>query len=117
MGAFARKPMDRFEWERIIRRLRIPAKDKYLALMLATYAESDGSRVFPGVDRLALVMCTGTATVKRQLATLRDLGLVERVKQGNRHAGLADEYRLTIPLNLSDFPMLTPEEQARSGDQ
>lgn len=110
-------PVERWEWIRIVRRLRLTSKDKYLALMLATYADEDGTRIFPGVKRLAAVMCVGEATVKRQLTTLRDLGLIERTKQGNRHAGLADTYRLTIPPNLMDLPMLDPAEASESGAQ
>lgn len=109
-------PVERFEWERIIRRVQMDKGAKYLALMMATYADFDGSRVLPGVERLSLVMCVGTATVKRGLAVLRELGFIERTKQGNRHAGLADEYRLTVPSSLLSFPMLPPEETTKSGD-
>lgn len=114
--AFVRKPTDRFEWERIMRRVEMPSGVKYLGLMLSTYADSDGSRVFPGVEKLSLVMCVGTATVKRSLGVLRDLGFVERVRQGNRHAGLADEYRLTIPSDLLSMRLLNPDECSKSGD-
>lgn len=110
MSAVVLKPVARFEWERIIRRLAIPSQQKYLALMMSTYADDDGSRVFPGVDKLAKVMCVTDRTVKRSLAELRSLGLVERVKQGDRHAGMADEYRLTVPTNVLDLPMLAPNE-------
>lgn len=107
------KPLDRFEWERIIRRLEIPGSVKYLALMLATYADPDGSRVHPGVERLALVMGVTDRTVKRSLSSLRDFGLLEKVRHGNRHAGLADEYRLTIPVGLPELSMLDPDESSR----
>lgn len=108
-------PVDRFEWERIVRRVQMPSGTKYLALMLATYADQDGSRIRPGVERLALVMCVTDRTVKRSLSALRELGLIERTKQGNRHAGLADTYRLTVPSTVLDEPMLSPDETAVSG--
>ncbi|MGW5518491.1 helix-turn-helix domain-containing protein [Nocardia africana] len=104
------KPEDRYEWERIIRRLSIPSQQKFLALMLATYADPDGSRVHPGVERLARVMGVTDRTVKRSLAELRSLGLVELVKQGNRWAHKADEYRLTTPVDLMSLSMLGPDE-------
>ncbi len=88
---------------------------KLLAFVLATYADMNGSRVRPGVGRLSRVAGVTDRTVKRALATLRELGLIERVKQGNRWAGHADEYRLTIPTNLLDLPMLDPDENDRSG--
>ena len=110
-------PVDRFEWERVVRRVQTHSTTKYLALVLATYADQDGSRIRPGVERLALVMCVSEKTVKRAFAELRALGLVERTKQGNRHRGLADEYRLTVPSTQLDEPMLDPDETAVSGGQ
>ncbi|MFI7527528.1 hypothetical protein [Nocardia salmonicida] len=109
-------PVDRFTWERWIRRLILPSGVKYTALMAITYGDLDGSRVFPGVEKLALVMCVGTASVKRHLRYLRAVGLIERVKQGNRHAGDSDEYRITLPSDLLDLPMLTPDEKPMSAD-
>jgi hypothetical protein len=106
---------DRFEWERIVRRVQMPGTTKLLALVLATYADKDGTRVRPGVERLALVMCCNEKTVDRAFKTLRHLGLVKLTKRGNRHAKEADEYRLTIPSTLLSQPMLNPEETELSG--
>ncbi len=111
------KPVDRFTWERWIRRLVLPSGVKYTALMAITYGDLDGSRVHPGVELLARVMNVGTASVKRHLRVLRELGLIERVKQGNRHNGDSDEYRITLPENLFELPMLDPNEGPLSGDQ
>lgn len=111
------EPVDRFTWERWIRRLILPPGVKYTALMAITYGDLDGSRIFPGVERLAVVMNVGTASVKRHLRVLRETGLIEKVKQGNRHNGDADEYRITLPHNLMDLPMLDPDERPVSGDQ
>jgi DNA-binding transcriptional ArsR family regulator len=111
------QPIDRFDWQRIIRRLEIASGVKYLALMLATYADPDGTRVHPGVKRLARVMDVSEPTVKRSMAVLRSLGLVVLVKQGNRWANQADEYRLTVPMDLLELPMLDPNESAESADR
>lgn len=113
----APQPIDRFDWQRIIRRLEIPSGVKFLALMLATYADPDGTRVHPGVKRLARVMDVSEPTVKRSMAVLRSLGLVVLVKQGNRWANQADEYRLTVPMDLLELPMLDPNESAESADR
>ncbi|NEW42754.1 helix-turn-helix domain-containing protein [Nocardia cyriacigeorgica] len=110
-----RIPVDRFEWERIVRRMQMPHGAKYLALMLATYADGDGSRIRPGVERLSLVMCVTDRTVKRSLSVLRELGLIALTKKGNRHAKQADEYRLTVPATLLDHSMLDPAETSLSG--
>ncbi|WP_148310935.1 helix-turn-helix domain-containing protein [Nocardia brasiliensis] len=110
--------VDRFEWERIVRRARIPSSTKYLALMLSTYANPDGTRVEPGVDRLEIVMQVSRRTVLRALSDLRELGLIQRVKQGNRHAKQSDSYRLTVPLDMPyspDIALLDPDETELSG--
>lgn len=104
------EPCGRFEWERIIRRLDIPPQQKYLALMLSTYADADGTRVRPGTKRLARVMGSTERTVIRSLNPLREWGLLQRTKKGNRHSGQVDEYRLTVPATLLDLPMLPPDE-------
>ncbi len=116
----ALRGVERFEWERIVRRARIPAGTKYLALMLSTYADRDGTRVEPGVDRLAIVMQVSRKTVTRGLADLRELGFIQRVKQGNRWARQNDSYRLTVPVNLvtsPDIALLDPDETEMSGGQ
>lgn len=110
------RPVDRFEWERIVRRVQISSSTMLLALTLATYADSNGSRIRPGVDRLARVMCVSAPTVKRAFAELRRLGLVQQTKKGNRYASHADEYRLTVPSDMPDYPMLDPDECEMSGD-
>ena len=109
-------PCDMFEWQRVVRRIEMQTTTKRLALVLSTYANADGSHVIPGTERLVLVTCTSKATVARHLDLLRGLGLIERVKQGNRHRGHSDEYRLTLPPNVLDLPMLGPDDQPKSGD-
>jgi hypothetical protein len=105
------QPVDRFEWERWLRRVKMPAPLKYLGAIAAQYGDADGSNVRPGVERLARVMCISERTVKRSLSDLRDWGFLQRTKQGNRHAKQADVYRLTVPSNLMDLPMLDPDEK------
>ncbi|CAM2953418.1 winged helix-turn-helix domain-containing protein [Skermania piniformis] len=104
------EPIERFAWERVVRRVRMPKAHKYLGLVLATYADADGSSIRPGVDRLARVTDTSTATVKRGLAWLREAGFVERTRQGNRWAKSADEYRLTVPPDVLDMDILSVDE-------
>ncbi|WP_327139376.1 helix-turn-helix domain-containing protein [Nocardia sp. NBC_01327] len=106
-------PVSRYEWERMIRGIAIPSRVKYLALTMATYADPDGARIFPGQKRLALVMCVGERTVKRVLPELQALGLVARVKQGNRYAAEVNSYRLTAPPDLSQWRTVADDVLAR----
>lgn len=106
------EPCGRFEWERVVRRLGFPLRLKLLALTLATYADKDGSRVRPGVDVLAAVTVQGESTVRRQLAALRESGLIEQVSRGGGRAGhgKATEYRLTLPVDVDGLVLLPPSE-------
>jgi biotin operon repressor len=92
--------LTRFDWERAIRQLPIrPPMLNCVALMLATYADRDGKNAHPSEARLASDIGISTRAVRGHLATLRDLGLIERVFTGSA-AGrrkLADTYELAQP--------------------
>ncbi|MGW6655665.1 hypothetical protein [Rhodococcus sp. NPDC055024] len=115
-GLLTSGPIERFEWERIIRRVSMPPTTMLMALTLATYADIDGTRVRPSSERLARVTGTSPATVGRTLSWLRKHGLIGLVKQGNRWAKQANEYQLSIPMNLLDMDLLPPDERTESGD-
>lgn len=104
----------RYEWERVIRRARLGAPCKAVALAMATYADRDGSRVYPGVARLAAVTELSERSVRGALKKMRDVGLIERIYQGG-HRGVhsfTDVHRLTIPVDLLDrVEMLPPGEE------
>lgn len=108
------EPIGRYEWERLVRRARLPKPVKLLALVLATYADSDGSRVRPGLPVLASVTGDSERNVGRILRHLVDeLGLLQQVARGGGRGGKgrASVYRLTIPVDLLDrLEMLSPED-------
>jgi hypothetical protein len=84
-------------WYRLVRRARIgDARKKSAALVIASYADTDGTSVKCGIARLAVDCEMGYSTARRYLAWLREVGLIELVRLGNRKAKRADEYRLTI---------------------
>ncbi len=100
----------RYEWERIVRRARLGAPTTAVALALATYADRDGSRIFPGADRLAAVTEYSIRSVRESLKKLRTLGLIERVTKGGHRGGaaVADVYRLAIPVDLFEVVEMLP---------
>ena len=108
------QPCTRFEWERIVRRIRMPQGTKLLACILAQYGDAQGRHIRPGTDRLAAVTDMGERTVRRHLQALRDLGLVARVRGGGGRGGqgqVAAEWRLTVPTDLLErVDMLGPDE-------
>jgi hypothetical protein len=120
-------PAERFEWERLIRRVIVPvptdrahrrgapSRDtvKLVALLLATYANPDGTRVRPGDNRLVAVTGKSKSVIKRCLALLRSMGLIHCVVVGSSYGrrGWTSEYRLTIPQDaLERFELLPPDE-------
>lgn len=116
-----RRPCGRFEWERLVRRIRMPKPVKLLALVLSTYADADGSRVRPGQGVLAAVTDDTDRNVRRLLKTLRDdLRLIEQTSRGGGRGGhgRTTEYRLTLPTDLLDrVELLSPvDEPAVSPD-
>jgi hypothetical protein len=97
------EPPLRFEWERVIRScVDMHVTVKAVAYTMATYGDLDGTSVRPGNDALIADTCTSDKTVRRAVAELRGLGLIERVVHGSARgrAGVADEYRLAIPDDL-----------------
>lgn len=90
-------PVASHEWARLIRADEtLNTKAKCVAFVIATYADADGSGIYPGRDRLAHDAAMSLATLKRIMAELVDRGLIEKTKQGNRHQRRADEWRLTM---------------------
>lgn len=109
-----RHPIGMFEWLRLLRRVQIPWNVKSFGVLLMTYADPDGTRVRPGVKRLAAVTGLGQTTVKDLMGELVGYGLLEQTRRGGGRGGTgrASEYRLTIPVDLLDrFEMLTPDEE------
>jgi hypothetical protein len=86
------------QWTDVVRRARLGRTVKAVAMVLATYADADGTRVYPGVARLSYECEMNYNTVKAALKTLRDAGLI--VKVGRR--GDADVYRLILAADLAD---------------
>jgi hypothetical protein len=100
--------ISRFDWERTIRRIVMPTSlksTKLVALMLATYADADGSSIYPSVERLADVCQLGRSTVSNSLKWLRDDALlIHRHQHGTNKGGrkLADVYQLCRPSDWED---------------
>lgn len=111
-------------WVRVLRRAELGFGEgkkrirsnivQHVAMMACTYGNPDGSRIRPGLARLARVCRLDQETVRRCLARLRQLGLFRRVFEGRlagRAGGLSDEYQLDIPDDIGDrVAMLDPDE-------
>lgn len=105
--------VSRYEWERWLRRCILPSSTKLVGFVMATYAARDGSRIFPGVARLAATTGLSERTVRTALGNLRDVGLIERVYPGGRRGvmNFTDVHRLAIPADLLQrVETLDPDE-------
>jgi len=75
--------LPRYEWEGTVRRLALPRGVKLVAATMAQYANPDGTQVRPGRERVAEETGYSLKQVDRHLKTLRDLGLLVRVRMGS----------------------------------
>lgn len=103
------------EWTSVVRRARIGQERKLAALILASYADPDGTNVRCGAARLALDLERSYATARRHLKWLRETGLIAIVRAGNARRGWVDEYRLILAQDLLDrLELPTPSEYSDS---
>jgi hypothetical protein len=111
------RDVDRYEWERVLRRCVLPQTVKTVAAFAAQYANRDGSRVYPGVARLSAVTCLSERSVRAALETLRGLDLLTRTRKGSSlgRQALTDEHKLTVPRDLmTRIHMLDVDESVES---
>ena len=102
------------DWVDVVRRTQLGRSVKAVALLIAHFADSDGSRVFPGIARIAVEAEMGYKTVQKALDVLRKAGLIERVKRTGK-PGSADEYRLIIGPELQErVIVLSPAQVAKA---
>lgn len=84
------------KWNALVRRARLTDRQKLAALTVGSYADSDGGGIHVGAARFGVDMGVSYRTARRYLAWLREVGLIELVRAGNRRRGWSDEYRLIL---------------------
>lgn len=99
------------DWNELVRRARIGRERKLAALAFSSYANADGTGIHCGTARFALDCEVSYATARRYLAWMRQVGLVEKVRSGNKRKGLSDEYRLILGTDLLEHVELPDPEQ------
>jgi len=109
------RPVGRFEWEAVLRRLELPKEVKYVGFVMATYADPNGTRVRPGAAELAAAVGDAESTLRRRVSFLRKHGLIAQTSRGGGRngAGRATEYRLTLPVDLLEQFAIRPLGPAR----
>lgn len=107
----------RFRWERTVRSIQMDPSTKLVALLLATYADKDGTKVRPGLKRLAEDAGLSRRTMMRATSALREMGLLDRINRGSNlgKRDLVDVYRLVIPTN-NQVTHTSPSDTSGSND-
>lgn len=95
------------DWLSVVRRARLGRTTKSVAWVLALRADSDGTRIFPGIARLSVECELSPKVVKEALRALREAGLVAVVRAASV-AGDATEYRLVLDDVLSHVDVPDP---------
>lgn len=96
-------------------RMRRPEVSKcvHIGMLIATYADADGSNAFPSGATLAAIAGCTEETVTRCVRVLVAVGLLERKRRPNRSA----MYRLIVPMQRPDWVphmhLYTDTRQAR----
>lgn len=85
-----------YTWVGVARAARLGKTVKLVALVLASHADPDGTRVFPGVALTSVESEVSYNVVKAALGKLRDVGMLELVRYGSRRDKKTDEYRLIL---------------------
>lgn len=106
------------EWINVVRRARLPATTKLVALLVASYADPDGTNIYPGIARLAVQSGKGYRSVERALASMRAMQLIEKMPRAGMRRGWSARYRLILGADvLEKVDVMTPaaEELAAEG--
>ena len=93
-------PLDRFEWERLIRECELPSAQKLVGYALGTYVNGDGTNAHPGIEGLVKATGLHRATVLRALSGLEENGYIRAAFRGGGKGvrrGLATVYELSEP--------------------
>lgn len=97
-----------------MRRIRFGSPmTKYVGMVLAQYANTDGTNAFPSVDKLARVCEVSEKTVRNALGELRERGLIVRIRKGGLRGtqAFSDVHNLAIPADLLEMNVLLPPDE------
>lgn len=99
------------EWTDLVRRARLGRTTKGIAFLIASYADPDGTRIFPGLATIAVAAEVDYKTAKRALAELVAAGLLAKVAGRSGRRGRSDEYRLVFDHDRLDAStVMRPDE-------
>lgn len=95
-------------WIELVARCRLPAARKSVAMMLASFADADGSNAFPRLGKLAVMAGLTLNNARTHLQELEAIGLLAVTKAGGGRSN-PTVYRLVRPA-LTALPLVLDPE-------
>lgn len=102
-------------WTNVLRRSRLHATTKLIAFIMASYADPDGTSIYPGTARIAVQAGCSYRTVQVELQRLRAVGLIQAMPRRGIRRTWATPYRLVLGPDLLekvDVPSPATEDAA-----
>jgi hypothetical protein len=95
-----------------VRKVRLGSPfDKLVLIMLASYADDDGGRVFPSMSRLATDCSMSRRGVQKIADRLVASGVVMRIRQGGKGPRSTHEFRI----NIAALESMVPQDKCEPG--
>lgn len=98
-------PVAKAQWRDLVLRMRIPSQRKAVAFALAYFASEDGTRVFPGQQKVADMADMHETNARKHIKALLAAGMLKIVKRGGGRGGATTTYRLTRPADITTLPL------------
>ena len=106
-------PVHRAQWIDLVLRMDIPTQRKAVAFALAKFANSDGTRVFPGQQKVADMAKLHLTNARAHIRALVAAGMLVVVKRGGGRNGDPHVYRLTRPADITTLPLWLDPDMER----
>lgn len=92
-------------WLDLIMRMDVPPQRKSVAFAMARFANADGSRVFPGQNKVADMAGLHETNARKHIRALLAIGMLKVVQRGGGRGGATTTYRLTRPADITVLPL------------
>lgn len=103
------------QWVDLVLRMDIPPQRKAVAFALSSFANPDGSRVFPGQGKVADMAGLHETNARKHIRALVVAGMLTVVRRGGGRGGATNSYRLSRPLDITALPLWLDPDMNRVG--
>jgi hypothetical protein len=110
-------PTERSTWINLVLRMNIPPQRKAVAFALSSFANPDGTRVFPGQGKVADMANLHETNARKHIKALVAAGMLIVVKRGGGRGGATNSYRLARPADITTLPLWLDPDMNRVEDK